>query len=79
MTLKENEALLTEIRDLLKAQQATLEEIKSQRPAAVVTVKRHHLRNMLILAAIVLASGSYGAYQYYLVLQSIINQFPGHH
>jgi ABC-type transporter Mla maintaining outer membrane lipid asymmetry permease subunit MlaE len=64
--------------DALRARCAALEErvqVLEARP-----VPSHGLRmptrSMFILAFIVLCIGAYLAYQYYLLLQDIISQFP---
>lgn len=68
-------SLLKEIRDLLRKQQQLLEEIHSSHLPRSLFGKTHW-RMLIILALSILIVGSFGAYQYYRVLQSIIDQFP---
>jgi hypothetical protein len=63
--------LLLEIRDLLKAQQLTIQE----HPAHPRFGKRY-LKYLASVSVIAIIVGGFGAYQYYRILQSIIDQFP---
>jgi hypothetical protein len=63
--------LLLEIRDLLKMQQKTIEE-----HPAHPRFGHRYLKYLAIVAIITLVVGGLGAYQYYRILQSIIDQFP---
>jgi hypothetical protein len=64
---------LQDIKKMLQTHQHTLEEIRDGR---ISLPKKHHWKILLAIAALTLFIGSFGAYQYYLVLQSIIDQFP---
>ena len=64
---------LKDIQKTLKEHGRRLEEL-SQSGTAVP--RRHHWKVMLAMAALVLFAGSIAAYQYYRVLQSIIDQYP---
>lgn len=66
--------LLREIRDLLKKQQKTLERLEQRHERA--GTGHIHWKLLLILTVITLGAGSFGAYQYFKILKSIIDQFP---
>ncbi len=70
-----DKALLKEIRAMAKVQQEILEELRAK-PHAHFGLGKAYWKYLAVLTIITLAAGSFGAYQYYKVLQSIIDQFP---
>jgi hypothetical protein len=70
-----SEPTLQDIVTALRAQEKALKEIQASLQKGPPQPKRHW-KFMIIIAIITLAAGSAGAYQYYKILQSIINQFP---
>ena len=64
---------LKDIKKTLKEHGQRLEELSQ---GGIVMPRKHHWRVMLAMAALVLFAGSIAAYQYYRVLQSIIDQYP---
>jgi hypothetical protein len=76
---------LLEIKEMLKSQQASMKEIRDLLTAQKLTIEEHpahprfgrrYLRYLAIVSVIALTVGGLGAYQYYKVLQSIIDQYP---
>jgi hypothetical protein len=63
--------LLLEIRDLLKTQ-----AVSAAQPPVHPRFGRSYLKYLALVTAIALIVGGLGAYQYYKILQSIIDQFP---
>ncbi len=72
------ESELADIQKKLQTHAQMLAELHAQQKAFSMPRKSGglHWKVMLVVAVVVLAVGSYGAYQYYLVLQSIIDQYP---
>ena len=72
------ESELADIQKTLQSHAQMLAELHAQQKSFSAPYKSSgvHWKVMLIVAAVVLAVGSYGAYQYYLILQSIIDQYP---
>ncbi len=70
---------LREIRARLDRQQEQLDVLRAERaPPPSASAPHGHLRLKvtLVLALFVLAVAGAGAYQYYRILQSIIDQYP---
>jgi hypothetical protein len=68
------ETELQEIRDALKEEKQTLQEIKTAQSHGFFG--RPRWRYLLIMGLIVLCAGGYLAYRYYLILKSITDQTP---
>ncbi len=74
MPATKEEVLLKEIRDLLKDQQKTLADIKAARGGGYFG--HLHWKFLIVMTVVTLIAGGFGAYQYYKILQSIIDQYP---
>ncbi|MSR87225.1 hypothetical protein EXS70_03575 [Candidatus Peribacteria bacterium] len=70
-------AELDEIKAALAAQQKMLDSLRaSGHVEKSVGHGSGYWKYLLVMSIIVISIGGYGAYQYYLVLQSIIDQTP---
>lgn len=67
--------LLKEIRALASVQQQILEEVRA-RPAKQARWGKAYWKYLIVVSIIALGAGGYASYQYYMILRSIIDQYP---
>ncbi len=75
MPIPPDDGSLQKILTELAEQKKVIAQLQGTKPDRIFGSKAHR-RTMFIIAAITLAIGGLGAYQYYRVLQSVIDQYP---